>query len=200
MRLYAVITPPADVLADLADTVDRARAATPGVPWTPPEAWHLVLARFGSLGLNEVTVLKDVLTEIGSYCPPLGLRLVGGGVLPQDADQNADELEVGVEGDVEELWSLARAIPAMVRRHGLFLDRRSFHPAVSVATAARGPFDATSGLRVLDPYWGPEWTATDMRLARLVPHSESDPGIGDFVDVVRYPLSAPPEPAGTAGP
>lgn len=199
MRLYAVITPPAAALNDLASAIDAVRPHAPDVPWTPPETWHLVLARFGSLGLAEVIALKKVLTETGTYCPPLELRLGGGGVKPEDADIGADEPEVGVEGDVDALWSLARAIPAMVQRHGLFLDRRSFRPAVSVALGARGPFDARPALRSLDAYRGPGWTATDMRLARLVPHGEEDVGIGDYVDVVRYPCSAPPEPADSAG-
>ncbi len=202
MRLYAVITPPAAALHDLRRAVDAARPYGPDVPWTEPAMWSLMLARFGNLGLHETTIVTQTLSEIGTYCPPLELRFSGAVTRPVDADTNGvDELGVALSGDIDGLWSLARAIPAMVQKHGMFLDRRSFHHDVVVAQGAQGTFPATGALDSLSGYLGPTWTATQMRLVRLIPRGADQPGIGDYEDVERYPFSAPVQiaPADYAG-
>jgi len=196
MRLYAVITPPPTVL-------DHLRAAVEGAgrhaeaPWTDPVTWGCMLARFGSLGLHELTVVKDTLTKIGTFCPPMSLRLTAAEARPNP--EQAEELGVGIAGDTDALWSLARAIPSMVQPHGLFLDRRSFHPFLTVAQGTQKTFDAGKALSALSGYNGPEWTATEMRLVRLIPHNVSQPGIGVYEDMARYPFSAPPEPVAQTG-
>ncbi len=189
MRLYAVITPPPSVLHDLRRAVDEARKHTPDVPWTEPSMWSLMLARFGNLGLHEATVVRQTLDEIGTYCPPLTLQLTGAAATPQDSDI-VDSVGVGMAGDVTELWSLAKAIPAMVQRHGMFLDRRSFQAVVTLAQGAQVPFPARQAVAALESYVGPSWTATEMRLVRLIPRTNDEPGLGDYEDVARYGFTA----------
>ena len=196
MRLYAVITPPPTVLKHLQEAVDGAARGS-DVPWTDPAIWGCMLARLGSLGLHELTIVKKTLTEISSYCPPMTLRLTAAEARP--TNDKAEELGFGITGDVDALWSLARAIPSMVQPHGLFLDRRSFHPVVGVAYGTQKPFHAGNALAALSGYVGPEWTATEMRLVRLVPHNVARPGVGDYEDMARYSFTAPVEAAPHAG-
>jgi len=140
MRFHAVITPPPHVLADLAGAVERASAQSPGVPWLPRPAWQLKLAYFGNLGLDESVSVRQTMARIGSYCPPLRLRMLGIEAVPDDAD--AESLTVGLDGSIDDLWSLANAIPSMVQRQGLFLDRRPFRASGTIAQ--RTPGDVAS--------------------------------------------------------
>ena len=194
MRLYAVITPPPAVLHHLRSAVDEARTHTPEVPWTEPSMWSLMLARFGNLGLDETTVVRETLGAIGTYCPPLSLQLTGAVATPEDSLE-VESLGVGMTGDLAELWSLATAVPAMVQRHGMFLDRRSFQAVIPLAQAAQGLFPPARALAALQTYQGPTWTSTEMRLVRLIPRSDDQPGLGEYEDIERFSFTAEPEPA-----
>ena len=101
--------------------------------------------------------MRETLTKIGSYCSPLSLQVRGVEALPEDA--RAESLTVPLAGDIEELWSLARAIPSMVQPHGLFLDRRSFRSSITIAHGTRGAFDARQVTSPLATYQGPTWVA-----------------------------------------
>ncbi len=191
MRLYALITPPPHVVADLAVAVEQATQVAPHVPWMPRHLWHLRLAYFGNLGLGEAAAVKETLTEIGRYCPPLSLRMAGVEAVPND-DQ-ASTLQVGLAGDIDELWSLANAIPALVQKHGLFLDRRSFRASITIAHETIAPFDARDAAAALATYNGVPWVADDLRVVRWVPGS--DGAADEWADVERYAFTAPREGA-----
>jgi len=193
--MYALITPPAEVLNHLRAAIDETAASTRMVPWTQPDWWNCRIASFGNLGLEDTTLVMNTLERIGTYCPPLALEL--GGAEARPADASAEEVAVGVHGDVQGLKSLASAIPSMVQPQGLFLDRRNFRAVVTVAHGGRGQFSATAALAALAGYRGPQWTATEMRLVRLVPGRLDDPAGGRYEDVLRYRFSAPPEPVET---
>ena len=167
MRLYAVITPPPVVLEHLREALGRAALPAAGVARNDAALLSCRLAAFGNLALPDLTIVRDALAEIGGYCPPLALRLAGAEARP--TVDRANEVGVGIAGDLDELWSLARAVPPMVKRHGLLLDRRGFHPDIPVVLAARASFHAGALLAALHGYSGPEWVATEMRLVRLIP-------------------------------
>lgn len=187
MRLYAVITPPPHVLADVAQAVERATAVAPQLPWMGRQLWHLRLAYFGNLSLKESVALRETLRQVGSYCPPLNLRLVGVEALPDD--DRAESLVLGLDGDIDDLWSLARAIPPMVQKHGLFLDRRSFRATVTIAHGTREPFNARAATSALATYQGVPWTADAMQVVRWLPGSADTEDAWEEVE--GYPFTAP---------
>jgi len=191
VRLHAVIVPPAPALADLARAVEKASGVSPGVPWLPRHDWQLKLAYFGNLGLEESRTVRETLTKVGSYCRPLELRVVGAEALPDEA--RAEQLMVGLAGDIDDLWSLATAIPSMVQPHGLFLDRRSFRASIVLAREVRGPFDARAVVSRLVGFEGAPWVATEMRVVRWVPGGAGGPDDWETVD--SYPFTAPAEDA-----
>jgi hypothetical protein len=188
MRLYAVITPPPVVLEHVCEALGRAALRASGVARNDAALLSCRLAAFGNLALPDLTIVRDALAEIGGYCPPLALRLAGAEARP--TVERANEVGVGIAGDVDELWSLARAVPPMVKRHGLLLDRRGFHPDIPVVLAARASFHAGALLAALHGYSGPEWVATEMRLVRLIPRGFDTPGLGDYEELARYPFLA----------
>lgn len=195
MRLYAVITPPPQVLADVAAALERATAAAPQVPWLARDLWHLRLAYFGNLDLKQSMAVRETLQQIGSYSPPLSLRLAGIEAIPED--ERAESLVFGLEGDLDDLWSLAKAIPSMVQRHGLFLDRRSFRTDVTVAHEIREPFDARAAASALATYQGVPWTAREMQVVRWRPGSGGTADAWEEVETYEFtaPRSEPPEDA-----
>lgn len=184
MRMHAVIVPPVEALSDLGQAVDRAARAAPSLPWLPRLEWQLRLAYFGNLGLAEASTVRETLTKIGSYCAPLRLHVKGVEAVPEDA--KADAVTVGLAGDIEELWSLARAIPSMVQPHGLFLDRRSFRSSITVARGSRGPFDARAATSQLADYEGPPWVGSEMRVVRWMPGGVSEPDDWETVDAYQF--------------
>lgn len=187
MRTHALVTPPAPVLADLADAVQRATRAAPHVPWLPRNEWHVKLAYFGNLSIAESTTVRATLDQVATYCPPLQLRLRGIEAVP--GDDAALSLRMGLVGAVDELCSLAATIPALVRRYGLFLDRRSFTTTITLAQSTRGTFDARAAAATLATYQGVPWVAREMRIVRWQPGSFGEPD--DYVDVQRYAFTAP---------
>lgn len=189
MRMYAVIPLPPHVLSDLAAAVERAAALAPQVPWLARDLWHLRLAYFGNLDLKQSTAVRETLQQVGSYSPPLGLRMAGIEARPDD--ERAESLGLGLAGDLDDLWSLASAIPSMVQRHGLFLDRRSFRTDVTVAHGSRGPFDARAATSALATYQGVPWTAHEMQVVRWLPGSG---GTEDgWQEIETYEFTAPRE-------
>ncbi len=167
------------------------------MPWLARDLWHLRLAYFGNLELKQSMAVRETLQQIGSYSPPLSLRMVGIEAIPED--ERAESLVFGLEGNLDALWSLAKAIPSMVQKHGLFLDRRSFRTDVTVAQEIREPFDARAAASALATYQGVPWTAHEMQVVRWRPGSG---GTEDGWEVVEtYEFTAPrPEPTeDTAG-
>ena len=195
MRLYAAITPPSHVLADVAAALERAKAAAPQVPWLARDLWHLRLAYFGNLDLKQSMGVRETLRQIGSYSPPLSLRMVGIEAIPED--ERAESLVFGLEGDLDDLWSLAKAIPSMVQRHGLFLDRRSFRTDITVAHEIREPFDARAAASALATYQGVPWTAREIEMVRWRPGSGGTADAWEEVETYEFtaPRSEPPEDA-----
>ena len=195
MRVHALMTPPPAVLDDLAVAVENAAAAGPGVPWLPRHEWQIKLAYFGNLGLTELLAVRATLAQIGSFCPPLGLRLAGAEARPDQ--EGTESLVLGLAGDLAELWSLAGAIPAMVQRHGLFLDRRAFRADLTIAHAVREPFDSRRAVAALATYQGLPWIADDMHVVRWVPGGDDEDD--GWEDVERYKFTAPREDRATQG-
>lgn len=189
MRLYAAIVPPPHVVADVAAAVDQAAVVAPDVPWLARELWQVRLAYFGNLDLGQSVAVRETLQQIGSYGPPLNLRMVGVEALPDD--DRAESIVFGLDGDIEELWSLAKAIPSMVQKHGLFLDRRSFRADVTVARGDRAPFDARTATGALATYQGVAWTASEMHVLRWRPGSGGTEDTWEEVEV--YEFTAPRE-------
>ncbi len=184
MRLHAVIVPPAEAFAEFGQAVDSAGGDEPAVPWLPRHEWQLRLAYFGNLGLRESVTIRETLTKIGSYCHPLMLQMVGAEALPEEG--RAETLTVGLAGDVDALWSLARAIPSMVQPYGLFLDRRSFRASITIAQGSRGPFDARQATSRLAGFSGIGWQADEMRIVRWVPGGAGGPDDWETVDSYRF--------------
>ena len=105
----------------------------------------------------------------------------------------------GLEGNLDALWSLAKAIPSMVQKHGLFLDRRSFRTDVTVAQEIRESFDARAAASALATYQGVPWTAHEMQVVRWRPGSGGTEDGWEVVETYEFTAPRPDPTEDTAG-
>lgn len=123
----------------------------------PPELMRLPITGFGNLTSGDVQRLVTSVREaaVGWVVPRV--RFSGGAALDFPGDWS---VWAKLDGDVDDLMTLTRAVPQSVERLGFFLDRRQFRPMLSVATvtaATTGPF-LEAVVAALDAFRGDEWT------------------------------------------
>ena len=131
MRLFVALVPPADVLAALP-------ALPASVRPVPPGRQHVTLAFLGEVaGAAAVAAALDAALP-GSPAPVL--RLAGAGAFRR-------AVWLGLAGDLPGLHHLAGGVQDAVRAAGVDLERRRWHPHLTVG---RGPLPPH-----LLPYEGP---------------------------------------------
>ena len=189
MLVHGAIIPPRPVLDALAEVVrsvpdpvadatvapqkgllgrlGRRRDESEGAPVTAPppmlehvgpDSMQLPITGFGNLTTNDARRLVDTLREAAAGWSAPHVRFAGGAALDYPGDWS---VWAKLDGDVDALSAMARAVTQSVERLGYFVDRRQFRPMLSVATvtpATTGPF-LESVVGALDTFRGDEWTA-----------------------------------------
>lgn len=127
----AAFLPPEPVVAELRELSGRLSAL--GMSAVPPDQLFVLITRFGNL-TEDVTfklarALADQLAEVPRAEVSFGAPRMGAG----------GEVVVGIEGEVEVLADLARAVPMIAEHRRLYVDRRVFRPELLVATTGLDP-------------------------------------------------------------
>jgi 2'-5' RNA ligase len=161
MRLFAAVDPPADAIADLDGSLRRKGR---DLRWVAPAQWHLTTAFYGDVTPEVAEELSERLERAAGRTPPLSLQINSAGCFPRRPD-SARVLWAGITGDVAELSLLADRCAAAGRRTGIPMEKRKFHPHLTLARA-RMPVDMSGRLAELWSYTGPAWTAGAIRLVR----------------------------------
>jgi 2'-5' RNA ligase len=131
-------------------------ATEPMLEHVPVERLNMPITGFGNLTSSDAHRLVGVLREAAAGWVVPVVRFAGGAALDFPGDWS---VWAKVEGDVDELMTVTRAVPQSVERLGFFLDRRQFRPMLSVATvtpATTGPF-LEEVVGALDAFRGDEW-------------------------------------------
>jgi 2'-5' RNA ligase len=197
MRLYAALVPPRDLREELVRLV---RSADPpvgeragrrrwgrwsggggsGVQESPPpsvrelalrdvDTMHLRLAGFGNVSQADSRRLLAALRAEAATWAPATVQVAGGAALEFPGDES---VWATLEGDVDALLSIGRAVPQVVQRLGHFVDRRQFRPWLSVATIT------------------PETTAPYLeQVVALLQAHRSAPWTVDALSVLRRPMA-----------
>ncbi len=158
------MTPPSAALdhldARLAPVRDRV-----GVPrWAGRGGQHLTLAFFGEVPDARLDALTSALDAALTGHPTVHLRLAGAGTFPERGMPRV--LWVGVDGDVEQLARMARSATLAARSAGVPVERRPYHPHLTVGRwRAAGPVDRTV-TAALAGYAGPHFAVDDVVLIR----------------------------------
>jgi RNA 2',3'-cyclic 3'-phosphodiesterase len=164
MRMFIALPLPEPVLEDLSDFLEPRQEAgrqEHGLRWSLPEQWHLTLAFLPEVEDRHLDELLERLQRAASRREPLDLRLAGAGAFPHPGD--AKVLWAGVEHEGQELMRLAGGVRAAGAKSGTAVGGGRFHPHLTLARLSV-PTDVTRWLRVLDPYAGPSWQASEVQL------------------------------------
>ncbi|SDR73562.1 RNA 2',3'-cyclic phosphodiesterase [Actinopolymorpha singaporensis] len=201
MRLFVAVVPPPAVLDDLAGEVARVRERlTSDGPddnfrWSLREQWHLTLAFLGGVPDSARGDLHRRLGRAAGRCPPLRLRVAGGGGF--GSARRARVLWAGIDGDLRPLRALAGSVSAAARRCGLDVREGRFRPHLTLARL-REPADVRQVTATLAGYAGPEWVAD--RLELVASHLGQGEGRHSrYETVADWPLTGPSDPRTAEG-
>jgi len=126
-RLFVAVTPPAEVVAVLAEAVARARPTAPELRWVDLGGSHLTLAFLGSVDDGLRAGLAERLGRVARRHPPVDVRLAGAGRFDDRV------LWAGVAG---ELAPLAAGIRRAAEKAGVAdVDARPLRAHLTLAYA-----------------------------------------------------------------
>ena len=131
MRLFVGLEVPEPSRRDLRRRVEGLRDRLPRARWVDLENVHLTLLFLGETPESAVSALAAKLRDSFARCPPLDLRLSGGGTFPPG--RPARVAWVGVEAPEELLTLQADVTQAAVETLGFEPEKRAYHPHVTLA-------------------------------------------------------------------
>lgn len=134
MRLFVAIEVPEPVRREVRRRVDGVRDRLPRARWVDLENVHLTLLFLGETAEADVPALAAKLREAFARCPPLELRLAGGGTFPPG--RPARVAWVGLEAPDELTTLQADVTRAAVESLGFEPEDRPYHPHVTLARCA----------------------------------------------------------------
>jgi len=145
--------------------------ALPGGPrWIDRGRWHLTLTFLGELAEDRSDRLDRLTTELGavpSDYRAIHLRLSTVGTFPsRGAPQVLWVGVAGEPGDVDRLGALARATGRAARRAGVRVDRRPYHPHLTLGRWRAGDVVDRRTVAALADYRGPPFRVTEVVLMR----------------------------------
>lgn len=131
MRLFLALEVSEPARRELRRRVDAIRDRLPRARWVDMDNVHLTLLFLGETAEADIPALAEKLREAFARCPPLDLRLSGGGTFPPG--RPARVAWVGLEAP-DELETLQADITrAAVESLGFEPEDRPYHPHVTLA-------------------------------------------------------------------
>ncbi|MBI4398128.1 MAG: RNA 2',3'-cyclic phosphodiesterase [Candidatus Omnitrophica bacterium] len=106
------------------------------VQWANPSQMHLTLHFFGEVPVRQMDVFQVLLRNLTVRFRPFYLRLKDIGAFPNLAHPKI--LWVGIDGDLQELNDLEKAISLEMVRLGQEIERREFTPHLTLGRVRAG--------------------------------------------------------------
>lgn len=131
MRLFVALEVPDPPRRDVRRRMDGVRDRLPRARWADPDNVHLTLLFLGETAEGDLPALAAGLRQAFARCPPLEMRLVGGGTFPPG--RPARVAWVGVEAPDELMTLQADVARAAVEALGFEPEERPYHPHVTLA-------------------------------------------------------------------
>jgi 2'-5' RNA ligase len=166
MLLHAAFFPPHEAVAELAEVVRSVAGRQQEFRPVSVDDMHVHVTSFGNLARADAARLADRLVAAAGEWPPAPrLAMAGCTALSGEGDLTVC---APLEGEVDQIRSIARSIPEVAQTMGLHVDRRRFKPQVPV-----GEVTPDTGLPYLErlvasleAYRGPEWVLPDLVLLK----------------------------------
>ncbi|GAA1903672.1 RNA 2',3'-cyclic phosphodiesterase [Nocardioides lentus] len=156
------VRPDEEAVADLEEFLEPRRDALPeGWRWAASEQWHVTLAFADDVDEWRVEELVERVGDAVAHRAAPALAVAGGGAFPHP--DGAKVLWADLAGDAGDLTDLSAVTRQAATRAGVRVDGQAFRPHLTVARSAR-PAQATSWVRLLDAYAGPDWLADEVEV------------------------------------
>ena len=159
VRLFVALTPPAEIVDELASAIAPVRSRAPELRWTRPEQWHVTVAFLGEVSADTYDELTRRLHRSAARHPPLSLTFAGGGRFGHQV------LWTAVHDDRDGLRALSNSAKAAARRCGLPVEQRPHRPHLTLARAGAGA-DLRPLVALLAAWRGLPWVAHQLQLIR----------------------------------
>lgn len=176
MRLFAAITPPAEVLDHLEKALGMLGPLPPPAarsgrgarghsrhlaarsPWTPRSTWHLTLAFFGDVPDGAAPDLEAAVAAAVRDVEPFTIHLAGAGAFRSTA------MWVGVGGETDPLVGAIHELIDVRDELTAMRDARERNRAHLTISRAGASVDSAHVTHALAVYRGPEWTVDAVEL------------------------------------
>lgn len=163
MRLSAALVPPSDALVDLNAVLDSVGRDPAEIDFVPADTMHITLTKFGHVAHRDAVALTGRLAKEALDWAPMTVRFAGCAALEWPGD---DSVWAQLDGDLDALRGLARAIPEIVRPMGFLVDRRIFRTYLRIGRITDGttPEYLHRLVDAVTAYRGPDWTIDEFLL------------------------------------
>lgn len=132
-RVFLAIELPEDVKNRIITIQNRLKYLIEGVRWTRPEGIHLTLKFFGNIYEKDVAQISEVVSRNTKNAETISLR--GGKVGAFPKLERPRVLWFGLDGDIERLSVLQRAIETDLEAYGYKKEERKFRPHLTLGRA-----------------------------------------------------------------
>jgi 2'-5' RNA ligase len=129
MRLFAAITPPAEIRERLLSAVNELRPASRAPRWVKPDGLHLTLKFFGDTDAAQLPAIQSALETIHTQTAAT-IRVHGIGYFPNPRQPRV--IWAGITASAE-LQTLAAEIQSRVGPLGFPAEAREFSPHITLA-------------------------------------------------------------------
>jgi 2'-5' RNA ligase len=132
IRAFLALDPPPEVLRKIADIQGALRKNIQGaLSWVRPEGIHLTLKFFGAIAVVDVSAVSEVVAGQTDGARPLNLEAKGLGVFPDTRRPRV--LWIGIDGEVERLIALQKAIDQGLEAREFAREQRPFRAHLTLA-------------------------------------------------------------------
>ncbi|MFD4762156.1 RNA 2',3'-cyclic phosphodiesterase [Streptomyces sp. NPDC058439] len=159
VRVFIALAPPDHAKEELARDLRPAYDTHPHMRWNRIEDWHITLAFLGELPAGTVPLLRASLAKLAADHQPFCLALRGSGIFDDRV------LWSGIDGDLDELHTLAADVRSAVKSCGVAFEDRPLRPHLTLARARRG--DRSSAGEIAEGFvgfTGCRWSADRLHL------------------------------------
>jgi RNA 2',3'-cyclic 3'-phosphodiesterase len=182
LRLFTAVPLPGSIRHQLSEWTSANKKHYPFQKWAHPDDVHITLVFMGDTEENKIPAIKDDLQASVTTLSPFTLSLTGIGTFGPPAAPSI--LWTGLEGQMERLTELQKAVQAALVGLGFPKEDRPYRPHITLARRYNGstPWSQVrSKLSVPFPLSGTEWTCD--RIILFLSHLGRSPmyeSIGEF--------------------